>query len=428
MSKIFWTKERLEWMAQVALPRSTSVEDALRDGEKYFKRRLGTRNFYTAFKRFFGGKGPGELIPGAVVQRKTPTQAAAVQREILKNEVRRLQQELRVAQQEAGVVREVKRLVGRALAQEPAPPKWLQPRSQRLFHGTPTLMLSDVHHGEVVRTKELGGVNSYSMAISRKRLKRIFEKTIFLLDNVLANARYPGIVLALAGDILSGNIHEDIRRANEVPVFEALIDIVDILQAGIDLFLERFGKVYVPIVVGNHGRLDRRKTFKGGPQDNFEWMLGHVLAARYKNNEKVSFNVSDAFTARWKVHGTRYLMLHGDQFRGGTGISGPVLPWTLGEHRLRKQMDTIAQGTGLDARFDVLIFGHWHTCYFAPTYMANGSVKGFDEFTKDCNFPYEPPKQLLWITNPEYGVTLRTEVYGEHPPTRKQTSWIEVPK
>ena len=91
------------------------------------------------------------------------------------------------------------------------PPCWLSEASSGRMAGVPTLFLSDLHWGEVVNPEEIGSVNEYNLEIAHQRLERCIDTATSLLKDYFRDAKYPGIVLALGGDMLSGDIHEELR-------------------------------------------------------------------------------------------------------------------------------------------------------------------------------------------------------------------------
>jgi hypothetical protein len=45
--------------------------------------------------------------------------------------------------------------------------------------------------------------------------------------------------------------------------------------------------------------------------------------------------------------------------------------------------------------------------------IANGSVVGYNEYAYSNNMPFEPPKQALWMTHPQHGITISMPVLLE---------------
>lgn len=338
----------------------------------------------------------------------------------LTNEVKTLKIQVRNLSQEAMDTRKLRELIHGFDMTQPKPPRWtVSPKAPGTL-GTPSVFLSDLHWGEVVRKREVNGCNEYNIGIASTRLERIFDTTVTLCRDYL-HGDYPGIVVPLGGDMVSGNIHDELRETNSAPILEIVLDLFEHLVAGITLLADDFGRVFVPCVVGNHGRLDRKPRAKGAVRDNYEWILYQFLAKHFANDERVTVIVSDSLDYIYKVHNTTYLLTHGDQFRGGTGISGPMTPWALGDHRKRKRQDAIAQP------YDVMIFGHWHQLFWGGgTFICNGSLKGFDEYSFRSNFPFQPPMQALWITHPEKGINHQMPLLAEDTTEPKGMEWVSI--
>jgi predicted phosphodiesterase len=418
-------------MKMDCLPKHRTLASALQAGAIKYNRKLGLRQFRQAFTDAFGVS-PGQYLstsPPPPVHAETPPLENPA---FLRKRISQLEAELKRHRDSGESAALVKSILHGFAEVDIKPPQWIvePPKQQPMFHGVPTLFLSDVHHGERVFTNQVNGANAFNMDISRKRLERTFKRATYLLHQVFQNPNYPGIVLPLGGDMVSGNIHEELRETNEAPIFEVVIDLAEILSAGIRLLAEEFGRVFVPCVVGNHGRLDKKPRAKYAPSDNYEYILYHMLLKEFRDDERVTILVSDSLTLHYRVYGTRYLLTHGHQFKGGAGIAGNVTPWSLGDFRLRKQMQSMSSWTKHPVEYDVMIFGHFHSYFPGRGFLVNGSVKGFDEYAKLSGFAFEPPQQALWLTNPEYGMTFNCAVYCEDPgeKTKDEKPWVSLPR
>ena len=145
----------------------------------------------------------------------------------------------------------------------PDPPEWLAPEPKGKYHGTPVFVLSDTHFDEVVKPEELDYLNAYNRDIAEQRLKRGFEGAINLPRHWLgSNLTYDGIVLACAGDLITGEIHDELVESNEGKPPETIEYFLDPMIAGIKMLREEYGKVHVVEVDGNHDRLYKRKRAK----------------------------------------------------------------------------------------------------------------------------------------------------------------------
>jgi predicted phosphodiesterase len=282
------------------------------------------------------------------------------------------------------------RLLG---SMEPPPhPEWLSRHNRRPgSNGIPMLFISDVHFDEVVRPQEINYPNEYNRAIAVKRLRRVFEQSVYLLKTELASAEYDGFVLALGGDMVSGNIHKELRESNEEKILKTCLDMSTYLKAGIELLADEFGRVFVPCVTGNHGRLNEKYHFKARARDNFDWLIYQLLARDFEGDKRVVIHAPETPDVRFDINGKKFLLTHGDQFKGGSGISGIFTPISLGSHRKQKKMASLGQG------YDILMCGHFHQYIHTESVLVNGSVKGYDEFADQFNFPPEPAQQSLCV-------------------------------
>mgnify|MGYP001565700385 CR=1 FL=1 len=301
-------------------------------------------------------------------------------------------------------------------------PDWLvDPRAAISAPGVPTLECSDWHVGEVVKPSQIGDVNRYDMNIFRARARTLLSSTVKLCRIVSPKMDYPGIVLPLVGDMVSGNIHEELARTNELETMPVVVELYGVLSWMIDELLKEFPAIFLPCVTGNHGR-DTKKIFaKDRHHTNFDWLLYSFLAKRYEGNKRVTFFIPDGSDAYYKVYNHRYLLSHGDQFRGGDGVIGPLGPIIRGDHRKRSRNAQV----GMD--YDTMVIGHFHQYMNLTRLIVNGSLKGYDEYAYANNFPFEKPQQALWLTHPKYGITYRMPVYVDAERLiGKPKSWVSV--
>lgn len=321
--------------------------------------------------------------------------------------IKRLESDLQSAKEQLGLEQTIRDVLGiHDLANRPSAPAWLTPKTaKRSSHGTPVLMLSDLHWGEVVRAEQIGGVNSYDLATARKRLRHTVDTAIHLCRILDADMRYDGIVVPLAGDNVSGDIHEELQATNELATIPTVLDLAEHLEGAIGLLADTFGKVYVPCVTGNHGRNTRKTWAKDRHHTSFDWLLCQILRKSFRGDSRVTIDVADGPDLLFTVHQHRYLLTHGDRLgSGGDGLIGFLGPVTRGDHKRRTRQQQIAQP------YDTLICGHWHQYVHTRRLIVNGSLKGYDEYAYTEAFPFEVPQQALWVVHPKHGETFRMPV------------------
>jgi len=339
--------------------------------------------------------------------------------------IARLEGELRAANEKIGLESAIKELLDTTVLRLDAvqPPKWVQAApTKAAAPGVPTLFLSDLHWGEVVQRGQVNGVNKFNLDIARKRLRYTVDTATNLLRILDADMTYPGIVVPLGGDMISGNIHEELQATNEVNTMPTVLDLFESLSSAIELLADTFGRVFLPCVSGNHGR-DTKKTWaKDRNQTSFDWLLYQFLARHFAKDKRITFYIPEGSDALYRIYGTRYLLTHGDQFKAGDSIIGPIGPLMRGNQKKTARNQSVGQD------YDVMLAGHWHQYIHLARLIVNGSMKGYDEYAAVNNFGFEPPTQALWITHPRFGITYRMPVYCEAPMTRADTAWTSVPQ
>jgi hypothetical protein len=298
-------------------------------------------------------------------------------------------------------------------------PNWLIKKSEKKkFAGVPTLFASDWHWGEIVDPNQINGVNEYNMTIAQNRARTMVQKAIDLLQNYVANANYPGIVFVLGGDMVSGDIHEELMATNEKEIMPTVLDLFGVLSWCIHTLANEFGNVFVPCVSGNHGRNTHKIRNKGRNFTSFDWLLYQFLAKRFENDPRITFHIPDGPDAYYSIFGHKYLLTHGDQFRGGDGVIGALGPIVRGDHRKR------SRNAQIDMGYETMLLGHWHQLIQLERLIVNGSLKGYDEYAYSNNFGFEPPRQAMWITHPEHGITFSIPIYVDNKKKKIDKEWI----
>jgi hypothetical protein len=345
--------------------------------------------------------------------------ADAIDAHLLQERVRQLESRLALVQRETLDAEFIKKKILKLSEQPIDPPNWLIKKSTKSDStGVPTLLASDWHWGEVVDPRQVNGVNEYNIGIAQSRAKVMIETTVELLKEHIKHKQYPGIVFALGGDMVSGDIHEELSVSNEKEIMPTVLDLWSTLVWCIETLANEFGNVFVPCVSGNHGRNTHKIRMKGRNFTSFDWLVYQFLAKRFEGDKRVRFHIPDGSDAHYQIHNHRYVLTHGDQFRGGDGMIGALGPIIRGDHKKR------SRNSQIDMEYDTLLLGHWHQLIQLQRLIVNGSLKGYDEYAYQNNFPFEPPRQALWITHEKYGITFSAPVMVDRPTNLKKSNWI----
>lgn len=339
---------------------------------------------------------------------RAEAERATASRDALEQEAVRLRARLKLSEKELERLRSQVDFIERASATRPTIPRWAQPgRGKGGHRGTACLLLTDAHFDENVSPAEIDDVNAYSRPIGELRLRRCIDRTIVVARDYMSGVKHDGMMLFLGGDIFSGNIHEELRITNADTLFGSLLHWLGPMAAGITSLADHFGAVHVAGVPGNHGRMTRKPIAKQRAADNLDWLFYSLLARELKHDKRITWAIGASADALVTVYNTRFLLTHGDQFRGGSGIAGALSPLMLGTHRkTRRQM---AAGRP----YDIMVMGHWHQMIHLPSkgLIVGGSLKGYDEYSAVSNFEPEAPQQAFWITTPEYGITFHAPIF-----------------
>lgn len=364
-------------------------------------RRVADRNVHAMAQRI-----RHQLDGMGYKQEPTPEISAVVKKEQitiaeehrLKAQVKSLQREVRDLRDEVAKSESLIGLLEKASVPNVTPIK-RQIRKSKAHQVAATAMLSDTHFDEVVSLAESGGTNQYNREIAERRLAAFAEKTILVARELMSGFEVVHLDMPFGGDMVSGNIHEELARSNDAEIMDTVDHWSERLAEVVVTVAKEFPTVFIPCVVGNHGRNTKKPRHKGRVRDNYDWLIYRSVARIIKQAgvSNVRFDISESTDVLWETMGHKYLLTHGDQASGGAGWGGIFSPiMRLYEKKLKSYA---SRGQS----FDTLMMGHWHQFIDAGPVIVNGSLKGYDEFAHNLNFRAEPPQQAFWLTDPEKG-------------------------
>lgn len=272
---------------------------------------------------------------------------------------------------------------------------------------TAILVLSDLQWGETIDLAVMDGLNSYNPDIARARLARVFASWADLLTRHWAGPPPERIILALAGDLISGEIHEELAKTNGLLSIPALRDAAAHICAGIRLLHDALpdAKIDIISVPGNHGRTTKKPESKLYAAHSYDTLCADIVELEFRESGKLP-----AWLTMWKpssgdaliwVYGYRVLITHGDRIgsRGGAGFVGTAATVARGFKKL--VMDYAGRGLTLD----FIICGHFHTALQLEEGICNGCLPGPSEYSRDLRFRPRPAVQAFITMHPRRGVT-----------------------
>lgn len=346
----------------------------------------------------------------------------------LRDENRDLRQRLEGAHKENMAAEGLADILAGLIAKPVNPPAWLN-MPPAAPAGTsphiPVVMWADWHVGEVVEPDQVRGVNAYSVEVFRTRLARLLEKTTMLCRDY-GPGNYPGIVIPLMGDLVSGGLHPELQKTDELRILPSILEVRDALVGALIRMADEFGAVFAPAVCGNHGRLTKKPEFKGYQHENADWVIYQLVARALadRGETRVTLYIPPVNEALFRVFGHRFLAVHGDMLgvKGGDGIIGAIGPIKRGEIKVSSRQRSFGDD------YDTLLMGHWHQELFLPRVIVANSLKGYDEYAmKALSAPVSLPSQPLFFVHPKFGITSYSTILLEDPAARESAGWVSIP-
>lgn len=331
----------------------------------------------------------------------------------LADENKKLKAQMRELHRDALDSEAMRQILGGMVSEPAQPPKWLyEPKvSKGKTAEVPMTIWSDWHAGEVVDLQETNGINEFDIPIFERRVQRLVSTTIDLTRNH-GPGLYPGMVVNLLGDMVSGGIHAELLKTDEEEVIPMTLRVRDILVDALGAMLEEYKQLYIPCTAGNHGRSVQKPEYKRTVFKSFDWLTYQMTARHFAKEKSIIFDIPTSNEVHYRVFGRRYLAMHGDMMgvKGGDGIIGVLGPIMRGETKIGRQQSAIGRD------YDTLLLGHWHQSLFLPRVIVNNTLKGFDEFAKNAlRAAPSTPSQALWLEHPKWGRTMHRDVFLEDP-------------
>ena len=255
---------------------------------------------------------------------------------------------------------------------------------------TDCLHLGDIHGGEVVSREETMGLGHYNMQITSRRLGMLFAKTIEIVELRRSSLNIPNLTIAEGGDMVSGNIHEELSRTNADMMMNLTIRIAFMVAQGIAQLSPYFEQINIECEPGNHGRLTLKPAHKQR-YHNWDYLCYQLQAILCRDLHNVTFHIPKSPFHIFTVENTRVLMIHGEGVKSWAGI--PYYGIDRARARFREMLQTI------DKQFDCMFIYHFHRGLMQDIatgfQIINGSVIGTNEFSANAMQASSRPYQIL---------------------------------
>ncbi len=296
--------------------------------------------------------------------------------------------------------------------------------------------LSDTHIGEQVHKEQMRGLNEYNFDIFNKRMygwaNQILKHTAYRRQI----APIDELMIPMLGDMISGDIHDELARSNQMNNMEQMIRGASIIAQALMYLAPHFTKITIPCVVGNHGRMTRKPPMKDKYMD-WDYMLYQWVATFCKNQENLNFHIPKSFMTTFKIHDRVVLIMHGDSI-SGAGSSGAIagaITKLRSVFQFRKTLQREIEDSmddDAEIEFDSVMIGHFHRIDEIDIGTGElhicGTMKGPDEFALQRLHAATKPKQLITYWHPKYGYVGRDIIYLNRYDNSKRKFIDKVPE
>lgn len=279
------------------------------------------------------------------------------------------------------------------------PPK----ETGRMTRAAAVWVASDWHLEEGVKPEWVNNLNHHDLRVSQNRSKQFFEHGLRLTDMLSRDVHLERIVLALLGDFITNDIHEEMKEVNLLTPMEAILFAQEQIASGIQYILDNSSyELTLVCASGNHGRTTDENYYSTEYGHSLEHYMYRSLAKHFENNKRVQIIINNAYHTILDLYGYRIRFHHGHAIRYGGGVGGLYIP-------VNKKISQ--WNHAIPVNLDV--FGHFHTYRDGGTFVSNGSQIGYNAYALRNGLPFERPQQALFLVDEKRGKTISAPILYE---------------
>ena len=278
-------------------------------------------------------------------------------------------------------------------------------------------------------------IHSYDFTLFNRRLWGWANQVLNLANYRRNIAKVDDLVIPMLGDMISGDIHEELSKTNIDHCMGQMIRGANLIAQALRYLAPHFSSISVPCVVGNHGRMTRKPPMKDKFMD-WDYLMYQWIAALVHKQSNIEFHIPKSFLTVFPVCNRNILAMHGDAVSGAGSLASitkvltnlrSVLHFKKGlENETGEVPDTIP------AHFDSVMIGHFHRVdeLDIGTGSAHicGCMKGADEFAMTRLQAVTKPQQIVTYWHPKYGYIGKEIIYLNKYDTTKSKFKDEIPE
>lgn len=264
-------------------------------------------------------------------------------------------------------------------------------------------LFSDAQVGERVLHSETGGMGGYSLEIFKDRLWNWAKGITYVNKEKKCSILH---IDALGDDLDNIMIYKGQAHHIESGLSNQFIFFYEEFCKVLVFLSKHFNEIIINKVIGNHGRYGTPGD--SSTMDNIEYLLYTMIKKKFDGHKNIRFNIADSWWMVVERNGWRFLLSHGDTFKGWLGI-----PF-YGAVRNKQRMEELLNGHFKDAHFDWVEHGHFHTDAIFNHIIMNGCMPGTNDFSSRLGLGGLPMQQTFGVSK-TYGVRWLHPIYLKKP-------------
>jgi hypothetical protein len=262
-------------------------------------------------------------------------------------------------------------------------------------------LLSDTHLEETVKPENTNGLGKYNLTIAEQRFDQYFRVLLHLIELEQKNTRIDTLVLALLGDYISGDIHDELLETCSLQPMQAVIKAQDWIASGIDYLLKN-SKLTIILVChsGNHARTTKKTRHTTEPGHSLEFLMYNNLRQLYRHEKRTTWIVPESYLSYVDIYDTKIAFHHGHNVKYAGGVGGITI-----------SMNKAIAQWNRSQRADIYCCGHFHSVFDGGQFVVNGSMIGYNAFAVAIKAAYERPAQIIFAIHSKLGKYMTRNIY-----------------
>lgn len=272
--------------------------------------------------------------------------------------------------------------------------------------------VTDTHMGAVQQPSEIEDFGEYNPQITTERCLDFARRHVTWANNHKNVYNLNEVVVLFTGDLISGDIHDELKVTNEFPSPVQVVRAAEVHAQQLMILAQNFDKVTAHFITeDNHSRLTKKPQAKEAGMNSMNYLVGEMIKAYISQQPNITFNIYPMLETVVDVNNQLYLITHGHSIRGWMGV-----PWYGVERKVGREAQARLQLIMADIEraktigFHKYIFGHFHTPFDSILYACGGSLQGTDAYDHQAG-RYSKPCQSSWMVHEKHGEFNRINFY-----------------